>query len=78
MKKTKDLYFAAALITCGAELDHVDKSEPRHMEFCFKSTEDTELTLDEIELQWANGTLVVGATSYAEAIKRIKSVVHSA
>lgn len=35
------------------------------------------LTLGDIETQWVNKCLLVNAVEYAEAIKRLKSVVHT-
>lgn len=34
-------------------------------------------TLSDYENQWANGTLTVNAAKYADAIQRLKSVIHS-
>lgn len=84
-KPTKDIYFAAALLALGAEYDSVDKTDSRHMEFYFiprSSNSDVipsfpAQDLDAIETQWVNKTLVVNAVEYSEAIKRMKSVVHS-
>jgi hypothetical protein len=88
MKTTSDIYFAAALSALGAVLDDVDKSDSKHMKFTFTprtaesfaaketaaiATQD----LDFIEKQWVNETLILNAVRYAEALKRLKSVVHS-
>ena len=76
-KNTKRLYVAAAYIACGARLANVDKTDPLHMEFTFSDGKDMKLTLDEIETQWGDGSLMVKATDYAEAITRMLSIVHS-
>ena len=87
-KPTKDIYLAAAFLAVGAEYDSVDKTDERHMEFYFtprKVGEHIALSgleivtqdLDFIEAQWVNKLLMVNAVEYADAIKRMKSVVHS-
>ena len=35
---TSDIYLAAALLSLGARLDGVDRSDPRHMKFTVVST----------------------------------------
>lgn len=83
-KKTTDIYFASALSALGATLKDVDRADPRHMVFEFAPrTLSGDLppapsqNLDYIEREWANGILVVNAVQYAEALKRMKSIVHS-
>lgn len=86
-KKTSDIYLASALSALGAKLEDVDKTDPRHMVFEFSPRTVSDgvlselkiptLDLDFIETQWVNRTLQVNASDYAEAIKRLKSVVHS-
>ncbi len=85
--KTTDIYFASALSALGANLVNVDKTDPRHMEFEFTprnastgalaTIELPTMNLDVLERAWANKTLDVNAVEYADAIKRLKSVVHS-
>ena len=67
---TKDIYFAAALLAMGAELDNVDRSDPQHVRFKFIRG----VELKELESEWNNGKLFPG---YAEAIRRVKSMVHA-
>lgn len=84
-KKTSDIYFASALSALGAKLESIDKTDPRHMVFEFSSPESSSdaipkfavLDLDYIERGWLNKVLPVNAPEYAEAIKRMKSIVHS-
>lgn len=90
-KITSDIYFAALLLAVGAKLEKTDKADPRHMEFYFTppmkaapsengqapSAPVPTLDLDELETQWINNTYPVLAFDYAEAIKRMKSVIHS-
>lgn len=90
MLKTTDIYLAAALMSLGAKLDNVDRDDPRHMEFqmemkppTFESPVLAEAVKVEVidlsvyEKKWMNGDLLVNAVKFAEAIKRMKSVVHS-
>ena len=87
MKSTKDLYLASAFLSLGAEYNGVDKTDSRHMIFHFlpRKVSTGELSkidvptqdLDDIETQWVNGNLLVNAVAFADAIKRMKSVVHS-
>lgn len=92
MKTTTDIYLAAAFLSLGAKLDKTDKSDPRHMIFQFSSPTTTTvklagqelqtnvavpMDLDTLENQWVNRTLMVNAFEFAEALKRMKSLVHS-
>ena len=86
LKKTSDIYFASALLALGAKLENTNKDDPRHMEFEFSSTSTiqtgvlsnlTQLDLDDLESQWVNRTLTCNAFDFSEAIKRMKSIVHS-
>ena len=79
--KTTKIYLAAALLSLGAGLDYVDKSDPRHMEFCLiysapfaEEDEWFERNLQE----WENKTLTVNAVSYMDSLQRLKSEVHRA
>lgn len=82
--RTTDVYLSSALLSLGYKLDKVNRTDPRHMVFEF-SAESTgnlkdsisEYNLGTVETQWANRTLQVNAFDYAEAIKRMKSLIHS-
>lgn len=92
-KKTSDIYFCSAMLALGANLIKVDRQDPRHMQFeldyqlKYETGELSKvpvitsalplLDLDKVELDWANGLLMVNATKYADALKQMKSVVHS-
>lgn len=87
-KKTRDLYLAAAFLALGAKYEGSDRTDPKNMEFIFspkKVGESTALSgldaatldLDFIEAQWVNRSLPINAPDYADAIKRMKSLVHS-
>ena len=82
---TSDIYLAAALLSLGARLDGVDRSDP-HMKFTVVSTappfesshlQKACLDLEDPENAWANGSLMVNATQFKDAIQRMKSVIHS-
>lgn len=82
--KTTDVYLAATLLALGYKLENVDRKDPRHMKFEFGLPVKTgglgELAhagLLDVETQWANRTLMVNAFDQAEAIKRMKSIIHS-
>jgi hypothetical protein len=72
--RTSDIYYAAALLALGAKLEETDRTDPRHMQFYFSSET---IDLEILEVKWANRELVVNAFDYSEAIKRMKSLVHS-
>jgi hypothetical protein len=84
MKKTTDLYLAAAFLSLGAKLVNVNRDEPRHMVFEFEYVKfDSSIlqnavnNLDVIENDWTNDTLMINATAYKDAIQKMKSVVHT-
>ena len=89
---TSDIYFTAALIALGSKLDGVDKSDPRHMQFTvirqgyeFESPNlpqgdavaSMQIDLEEYEKQWVNGTLLINAVAFKNAIQQMKSMIHS-
>lgn len=81
---TSDVYLASACLALGYKLETVNRTDPRHMQFEFSSEIQTgtlgellKLELDEVEVKWANRSLIVNAFDFAEAIKRMKSVIHS-
>lgn len=87
--RTSDVYLSAALLALGYKLEKVDRKDPRHMVFEFggdgKSTNNFGVLTDSVarenlsavETMWANRTLTVNAFDFAEAIKRMKSLIHS-
>ena len=93
IKRTSDIYFASALASMGCKLEFVDRSDPRHMVFEFSEIKINftsrvlqdaippqgieQLPLDVWETEWANKNLMVNAWEFSEALKRMKSIVHS-
>jgi hypothetical protein len=87
MHKTSDVYFASALLSKNYKLCEVDRTDPRHMVFFFDYGDKSNLgqvhdsvlqeNIDTIETQWVNRSLQVNAFDFAEAIKRMKSLIHS-
>lgn len=89
-KKTSDIYLAAAMLSLGAELVKTDKDDPRHMVFEFRAVpandsqpsnplvaERPVVDLEWVENQWVNGQLLVNGPRMADAIRKMKSVVHT-
>ena len=106
-KDTTSIYMTAAFMALGANLEDIDKTDPKHMIFSLSdgsinpnptpatttavaSSTDikgygytlvdaaiSEHNLDVWEKAWANGTLMVNAIKYMEAIQRLKSIIHS-
>lgn len=77
--KTTKLYLAAALISLGAGLKKVDRSDPRHMEFelTFASPVTKEGDwFDSRVREWEDQTLLVNAQDFADAVQQLKAEVH--
>lgn len=81
---TSDVYLASACLALGYKLETVNRTDPRHMRFEFSAEiqtgtlgESSKLEMSEVEVKWANRSLTVNAFDFAEAIKRMKSVIHS-
>lgn len=77
--KTSKLYLAATLISLGAGLESVDRSNPRHMEFnlVFSSPAvGEELWFDTQVQAWEERTLLVNAQDFVDAIQKLKAEVH--
>lgn len=82
--RTSDVYLASALLALGYKLEGVDRTDPRHMVFEFVGQINSgvlgelyKVSIDEIETQWANRQLTINAFDFSEAIKRMKSLIHS-
>jgi hypothetical protein len=84
--KTSDIYLAGALLSLGAKLEEVNRDDLRHMIFVFipKPAQEhpKDVTFDNVDLRdlekhWYNRNLIVNAFDYAEAMKRMKSIIHS-
>lgn len=71
-KTTKDLYLAAAFHAEGCRFQGIDKTDRTRMVFEFEGGENA----DRIERQWYEKSLVVSATSYAESLRQMKTLIH--
>ena len=77
--RTTKLYFAAALVSLGAGLKSVDRSDPRHMEFelTFASPAMNEKEwFDQNAKLWENRELLTNAQDFVDAIQQLKAEVH--
>lgn len=77
--KTTKLYLAAALLSLGAGILKIDKSDPRHMEFHLGYSSPIADEDDWFYKQtqaWENKTLLVNAQEFVDAIQTLKSEVH--
>ena len=78
--KTTKLSLAAALISLGAELDYVDKKNPRHMEFHLTFSApfmDENEWLDSMVRAWESREMMVNARDYEDALQKLKVEVHN-
>lgn len=69
---SKDLMLSAAILSKGISLDGYEDLG-QHLIFHFKDL-DTCLGIEE---KWWGGNLLVNASRYASAIKRLKSLIYS-
>jgi len=84
-KKTTDIYLAAAILALGGTYEGVNRTDPRHMEFELSLTPKFQSdvlasalpSLDSYEKEWANGTLMINAVAFKDAIQRMKSIIHT-
>lgn len=82
--KTSDVYLASALLSLKYELVNIDRTNPKHMIFEFSAGTSENLgdavrtyNIENIEKAWANRTLTGNLNDFSEAIKRMKSLIHS-
>lgn len=69
--KTSNFYLAAAFLASGIPLIDIDRSDRRHLRFCFEGDE-----LSTIEEDWDNYSLMINARVYAEAVRDVKLKIH--
>lgn len=72
--KTRDMFLASCLIVEGVEYlrkEH-DAENSRRLIFVFRNNNE----IPRIQAERANGTHVVSSTSYDEATRRMKTLVH--
>jgi len=77
MFSTADMYLAALLLANEYSLVNVDRSDPKHIHFQFTTCEEDEVPLQEVVRDYTNGDAVVSASRFVEAIRKIKSLIHS-
>ena len=77
--RTTKLSLAAALVSLGAGVDHIDRSDPRHMEFhlAFSSPiMEEKKWFDQNVRAWERRELLVNAQDFVDALQTLKSEVH--
>lgn len=88
MDAISDMYLAAALLAYGAELEGIDRSDPKRQKFRFSGEIKQVFTLsdnvvlriespsfDDVRTRFVGRTLVY-PPSYVDAIRRIKAAIH--
>ena len=89
-KQITDMYLAAALVSYGANLLRIDKSDRKHQRFIFENSTIGSIWIDETSLhvRVVNSTLqgvetyfiakkLVFPPNYPDTIRSIKSAIHS-
>jgi hypothetical protein len=76
--KTRNIYEVAALLSLGASVTKVDRQDKQHQEFtlCYGGDEEHS-QLRDWQMQFQSEILLVNASKYAEAIRKMKSIIHS-
>lgn len=88
-KSTRDMNLAAALLAYGAELDHINRDNPSRQEFTFINPPNEiyiksgiavlrieDPTFEDVETKFIARTLFL-PPNYPDALRRIKSAIHS-
>lgn len=88
-KRVSDMYLAGALKALACEIVEVDKTNPRRQEFVFKQKphtvwilEDNTVSkveyadLDQVELAYRCGKLMVTAEDYANGLRSVKNMLY--
>lgn len=72
--QTKDFQLAACFMVDGVKYLRVerDKEDTRRLIFIF----ETNLDIDRIKTERANGTHVVSSVAYDDCLRRLKSIIH--
>jgi len=77
--ETTDIYLAAALISLGAGLQDVNRSDFRNMRFVLSFSSpiaDEREWFDTQTTAWRGRQLLVNARDFADALKELKSEIH--
>ena len=84
-----DMYLAAAVMSYGAELLGIDRTDPRKQKFSFKNTIEKVYLLKDGLVQtvekpsfadlerYSFNRVLMGHPAYADALKKVKSALHS-
>ena len=88
-KKVSDMYLTGALKASGIEILEVDRTNERRQEFIFKEgpntvwiLEDGQVAkveyadLDQIEMAYRCGKLMVSAEDYANGLRSVKNMLY--
>lgn len=85
--KTSSIDLAASLMALQYELVKVDRTDPRRMEFHFEPSkplpasgnlgELVKISMEDVKLKLANKTLTLNAQDVFDAMRRMKSLIHS-
>jgi hypothetical protein len=89
--KITDMYLAATLLSYGAKLEEIDRSDPRRQQFDFSGETVKEIwvlaghsilrienpTFEKINTEYVGGTLVFPPT-FVDCVKKVKSAIHGA
>ena len=72
---TKDMFLVASLIHDGVKYSRMenDLTDIHKKVFIFEESDE----IERVKSERANGTLVVNALSYEDALRRIKTLIHS-
>jgi hypothetical protein len=87
--KTSEMYLAAALLSYGAELEDIDKTDINHKKFCFGGNIKQIFVLDsdhvvlrivdpsfeDIKTKFVGQTLLF-PPSYVDSVRRIKAAIY--
>ena len=73
--RTSDLYFAAYLQVAGAPMVHTERNGNGKVSFIFDSSV---VNIEELRRAWFSRQGKIEALPYADAVKSLKSVCHTA
>ena len=71
--KTSDLNLATTLLTLGCELEELDRSNPRRIQFCFLNNRN----IDELAGDFWSGYLSVEPQAFCSQMKILKNRLYN-